>query len=46
MAQRQGPVLRRYDFFWSSLDTYIWQEDVAKISQVPGAPRNVNPAQE
>ena len=24
--------------------TYIWQEDVAKISEVPGAPRNVNPA--
>ena len=24
--------------------TYIWQEDVAKISKVPGAPRNENPA--
>ena len=24
--------------------TYIWQEDVAKISKVPGAPRNVNSA--
>ena len=23
--------------------TYVWQEDVAKISKVPGAPRNVNP---
>ena len=26
--------------------TYIWQEDVAKISKVPGAPRNVNPVRE
>ena len=26
--------------------TYIWQEDVAKILQVPEAPRNVNPARE
>ena len=25
---------------------YIWQEDVAKISKVPGAIRNVNPARE
>ena len=24
--------------------TYIWQEDSAKISIVPGTPRNVNPA--
>ena len=24
--------------------TYVWLEDVAKISKVPGAPRNVNPA--
>ena len=24
--------------------TYVWQEDVAKIYEVPGAPRNVNPA--
>ena len=23
--------------------TYVWQEDVAKIFKVPGAPRNVNP---
>ena len=23
---------------------YIWQEDIAKISKVPGAPRNVNQA--
>ena len=26
--------------------TYIWQEDVEKIPQVPDAPRNVNPARE
>ena len=26
--------------------TYIWQEDVAKIPKVPGAPCNVNPAWE
>ena len=26
--------------------TYIWQEDVAKILEVPGTQRNVNPAQE
>ena len=25
--------------------TYIWQEDVAKITKVPGATRNVNPAE-
>ena len=25
---------------------YIWQEDVAKIPEVPGVPRNVNLAQE
>ena len=24
--------------------TYIWQENVADISKVPGAPRNLNPA--
>ena len=24
--------------------TYIWQKDVAEISKVPGAPRNVNAA--
>ena len=24
--------------------TYVWQEDVAKIFKVPGAPHNVNPA--
>ena len=24
--------------------TYVWQENVAKIFEVPGAPRNVNPA--
>ena len=24
--------------------TYVWQEDVANISQVPGGRRNVNPA--
>ena len=24
--------------------TYIWQEDIAKISKEPEAPRNVNPA--
>ena len=26
------------------VNTYVWQEDVAKIFKVPGAPRNVNPA--
>ena len=30
--------------FW--VFTYIWQEDVALIPKVPGAPRNVNPARE
>ena len=25
--------------------TYVWQKDVEKITKVPGAPRNVNPAQ-
>ena len=24
--------------------TYVWQEDVAKIFKVPGAPHNVNQA--
>ena len=24
--------------------TYVWQEDVAKIFKVPGAPRNASPA--
>ena len=24
------------------LVTYVWQEDVAKISKMPGVPRNVN----
>ena len=28
------------------LFTYIWQEDVAIIPKIPGAPRNVNPARE
>ena len=31
-------------FIWSSLITYIWQEDVAKIRKVPGAPHNLNVA--
>ena len=31
-------------YFWSILNTYVWQEDIAKIFKVPGAPRNVNPA--
>ena len=26
--------------------TYIWQKDVAKISKVPGAQRDVNPARQ
>ena len=32
-------ILRRLMVF-----TYIWQKDVAKISEVPGAQRDVNPA--
>ena len=32
-------MLRLYSVY-----TYCWPEDFAKISEVPGAPRNVNPA--
>ena len=38
MTQCQGPDLRRFFLVF----TYIWQEDLAKISKVLGAPRNVN----
>ena len=41
MAQRRPQMIELFLVF-----TYIWQEDVAKIPQVPGAPRNVSPAQE
>ena len=45
MAQcQQGPRAQMVRLFL--VFTYIWQEDVAKISKVPGAPRNVNPARE
>ena len=35
-----GPALRWRDFLL--VFTYICQEDIAKISKVPRAPRNVN----
>ena len=42
MAQWQGPCAQMVRlYFWSTL---VWEGDVAKISKVPGAPRNVNPA--
>ena len=31
---------------FSMVFTYIWQKDVAKISKVPGAQRDVNPARQ
>ena len=43
MAQCQGPRVQNEDKT-ILVFTYIWQEDVAKIFKVPGAPRNVNPA--
>ena len=39
MAQCQGPRAQMVRLF-----TYFWQEDVAKITEVPGLRRNVNPA--
>ena len=30
------------DFFFSNGETYIWQEDDAKIIKVPWAPHNIN----
>ena len=44
MGQYQSPALRWYDIFL--VFTYIWQENGAKIPQMPGAQRNVNPAWE
>ena len=44
MAQCQGPRVQN-DGKTILVFTYIWQEDVAKIFKVPGAPRNsINPA--
>ena len=43
MAQCQGLRAQRFFFFGIHLFN-IWQEDIAKIPKVPGAPRNVNPA--
>ena len=42
MAQYQGPRAQMVRLFL--LSTSIWQEDVAKIPEVPGTPRNVYPA--
>ena len=43
MAQCKGaPLLDGKTFF--CLHVCIWKEDLAKISKVPGAPRNVNSA--
>ena len=42
MAQCQGPCAQMVRLFL--VFTYIWQEDAAKISKVPEASRNVNPA--
>ena len=44
MAQCQGPCTHMVRLFL--LFMCIWQEDVAKIPEVPGAPRNANPARE
>ena len=41
MAQCQGSRAQMMQI--CKIFTYIWQENVAKISEVPGAPRNVNP---
>ena len=38
-----GPAILKARLFL--VFTYIWQEDLAKISKVPGTPCNVNPAQ-
>ena len=42
MTQCQGPSAQMVKIFLAF--TYIWQEDFAKISKVPGALSNVNPA--
>ena len=42
MADCQGHNIQMVRLFL--VFTYIWQEDVAIIPKVPGAPRNVNPA--
>ena len=42
MAQCQEPSSQMVRLFL--VFTYIWQKDFVKISKVPGAPRNVNPA--
>ena len=44
MAQYQEPRAHMERLFL--VFTYIWQEDVVKILQVPGRPLNVNPAHE
>ena len=43
MVQCQGPSSPMLRLFFLVF-TYIWWEDFAKISEVPGAPHNVNPA--
>ena len=42
MAHCQGPPVQNDGKTFLVFFTYIWQEDVAKISKVPGTPRNVN----
>ena len=37
----RAQMVRLFFFF-----TYIWQKDLAKIPEVPGAQRNVNPARQ
>ena len=45
MAQYQRPFAQMARlYFWFRVYAYVWQEDVAKISKVQGAPHNVNPA--
>ena len=39
----KGPALKSRLFM---VFIYIWQKDVAKISNVPGAQRDVNPARQ
>ena len=47
MAQYQLRALRsNLKTFYGLLPQYIWQKDVAKISKVPGAQRDVNPARQ
>ena len=39
-----GPPTQMVRLFF--IFTYIWQEDLAKIPNVPGAKRDVNPARQ